>query len=84
MWNRFKDIVYKSKLDPFLPRANLTRNRRLRNPGLSNGVTTQLKGLDEYVPMVPFVLVLRRIHFLAVFLFNLDREAVVKGLISSC
>ena len=28
------------------------------------GVTTQMKALDEYIPLEPFVLLLKRVHFL--------------------
>ena len=31
------------------------------------GVTTQMKALDEYILMVLFVLLLKRVHFLTLF-----------------
>ena len=36
------------------------------------GVTTQMKALDEYILMVVFVLLLKRVHYLAVFKIYLD------------
>ena len=46
----------------------------------SKGVTTQMKALDEYFPMVVFTLLLNAIHFFfkvfASFMFNM----AVKGL----
>ena len=38
------------------------------------GVTTQMKALDEHFLMVVFMLLLNRVHILANFMFNLDRE----------
>ena len=38
------------------------------------GVTTQMKALDEYFLMVLFVLLLKRVHVFAIFMFNLDGE----------
>ena len=40
------------------------------------GVTTQMKALDEYFLMVVFMLLLNRVHILANFMFNLDRETM--------
>ena len=49
-----------------LPLPNLTKTRRLTHPKLTKpkGVTTQMKVLDEYILMVLFVLLLKRVHFL--------------------
>ena len=41
------------------------------------GVTTQGKALDEYILMVLFVLLLKRIHFLA-FLLSLSLSLLLK------
>ena len=38
------------------------------------GVATQMKALDEYFRVVVFTLLLNRVHVLAIFMFNLDRE----------
>ena len=40
----------------------------------SQGVTTQMKALDDYFLMVIFTLLLDRLHVFTVFMFNLDRE----------
>ena len=38
------------------------------------GVTTQMKALDEHSLMAVFPLLLNRVHVFANFMFNLDRE----------
>ena len=43
------------------------------------GVTTQMKALIEYFPVVVFTLLLNRVHVFANFMFNLDRNMAVKG-----
>ena len=40
----------------------------------SKGVTTQMKALDEYFPIVVFTLLLNRVHDFAMFTFTLDRK----------
>ena len=56
------------------PKANLTKPRKLLNPELSKGVTTQMKALDEYFLMVAFRLLLNRLHVFVIFMFNLNEE----------
>ena len=36
-----------------------------------------MKALNEYFPMVVFTLLLNRVPVLAIFVFNLDREALI-------
>ena len=43
-------------------------------PTKSKGVTTQMKALHEYFLMVVFTLLLSRVNFFAIFMFNLVRE----------
>ena len=45
---------------------------------ICKGVTTQMKALDEYFLMVVFTLLLNRVQAVfAIFVFNLDREALI-------
>ena len=44
------------------------------------GVTTQMKALDEHSLMAVFPLLLNRVHVFANFMFNLDRNMAVKRL----
>ena len=56
-----------------LPKANLTKPRKLLNPKPSTkpkGVTTQMKALNEYVLMVVFTSLLNRLHVFANFMFK--------------
>ena len=56
-----------------LPRADFTKPRKLPKTVLSNesqGVSTQMKALDEYVLMVVLKLLLSRVHFFASFMFE--------------
>ena len=46
------------------------------------GVTTQMKALNEYFLMVAFALLLDRIHVFANFIFNLDRETIIFSKVS--
>ena len=59
-----------------LPKANLTKPRKLLNPRncptKPKGVTPKMKALDEYFLMVVFTLMLNRLFANA--MFNLDRE----------
>ena len=43
-------------------------------------MTTQMKALDEYIVMVLFMVLMKRVHFVAFFKTYLDRESVVKTL----
>ena len=55
-----------------MPRWNLTETRRLQKnkncQTKSKGLRIQMKALDEYVLMVMFELVLKRVHFLVIFI----------------
>ena len=49
------------------PKVHLAKKTRLSNPRLSDEALdpiTEIKALDEYILMVLFVLLLKRVHFL--------------------
>ena len=53
--------------NPLLLMEDLTKTRRLQNKKSQTkpkGVTSQMKALGEYILMVLFVLLLKRVHFL--------------------
>ena len=43
----------------------MTKTRKCINPVKPKDVTTQMKALDEYFLIVKFLLLLKRVHFLA-------------------
>ena len=41
------------------------------------GVTTQMKALDEYILMVLFVLLLKRVHFLVNVIYSITKKILI-------